>query len=421
MPHPVRLSRRRFLDALSAAAAAPLLARCARVTTPPPPLGSGAQRLRTSVTRTPDGTITRLFTGRSAPDNVLVPDPTSAGEIALYDLFPNDRCPFAIDQARELGPGGYALETPDRTLMGILPVEGDEPWALNMIPCGVAADGVILDPSGPWYDGGPADPHNPFDRACSGWEYDPLFPSVGDLLGVPADVRGHVQPAPGGRPGSEGQFHYHGTPRVLVANLRAAQTAEERSRALVTGYSADGYWILDAIVPRAASRSGRRLHLVSGYVLREGPRARVPHTHPDFVPPDRHDGTIVQDWIFDPDRKRALVAAALRNTGEYEGLQAADVDAGLAEVVVLDALNGLRTRALALPSEVPEDSYAYAMTPDWPEIPRWLAYQPSPSFRTNLIPFSSPDGRGPPGRDQLYAACEADAGDVHVRAGRDPY
>ena len=348
-----------------------------------------------------------------------MPDAASGSTTPLYDLFPAERCPFAIDDARELGAGGYALETPDRTLMGILPNLEETPWALNMVPSGVAIDGALLDPSGPWYDGGPPDPQNPFDRACSGWEYDPVFPQVADLVGVPTQVRGHVQPGPGGIPGSAGQFHYHGLPRVMLANLRDALVASERLEALVVGYSADGYWILDAIVPAAASRSGKRLHFVSSYVLREGTRAALPRTNPSLVPPGVYDGTFVQDWVYDPERKRAQVLAVLARDGTYEGLAAAELDAGVAELVLLDARNGLVTDALVLPPEVPSRSYVYAMTPDWPEIPRWLAFEPSASFRHNIIPFSS--AGGPPGREQLYAACEGVDADVHIWAARSPY
>lgn len=416
MPRPSP-SRRDFLRAASFAAATPLLARCtsavdrALVTFEPP------QRLTTDVTRLADGSFARTFAGVAAPQNLELFDEDTGRRQRLHDLFPRAHCPFAIDTTRELGPGGFGLGSIDRTLGGVLP--GADVWPLNMVPFGVAIDGVILDPSGPWYDGGPADPKNPFDRACSGWEYDPIFATVAELVGVPAEVRGHCQPGPGEVLGSAGLFHYHGAPRVMLANLRNALTDDERRAPLIVGYAGDGYWILDAVIPAEATASGKRRHLFSGYVLRGGARGAVPHTNPALVAPGTYDGTYVEDWQFDPVAKQAQIEAELRDTGEYLGLTAADLDAGVADFAVLDARNGLVTDELSLP-DAPPGAYVYVMTPDWPEIPRWFAFEPSPSF-LGIIPFASPGPMGPPGRQQLYQACSADLADVHQWNGRAPY
>ncbi len=414
-------NRRDFLSALSLAVASPLLLRCSpRITNQPPAVFVSPRRLSTEASRGVDGSFLRSFSGLAAPQNLEFLDAASGTRRRVYDLFPSEHCPFAINTEKQLGAGGYALTVVDRTLAASVPTEGDAVWSLNMVPFGVAIDGALLDPSGPWYDGGPADPNNPFDRSCSGWEYDPIYPTVSELVGVPTEVRGHVQPGPGGRPGSAGQFHYHGTPRVMLDNLRHALPEAEQREALVVGYSADGFWILDAVVPSSATTGGKRLHLFSGYVLREGTRAAVPHTNPSLVPQGTYDGTYVQDWRFDPEQKRALVEAALRDHGEYLGLDREEVEAGRAEFALLDERNGLVTDRIVV-RDAPARAYVYVLTPDWPEIPRWFAFEPSPSFRQNIIPFEAPTGVGPPGRQQLYANCGADLVDVHQWSGHAPY
>lgn len=415
MPHARFLNRREFLTRSSVVAVAPWLSRC---TPPEPPRRFSVvatHGFATEIVRQPDGSYLRTFSGRAAPENLEVP-----GQGALYERFPNAHCPFSIDTSLELGEGGYALATPDRTLARIVPAAAAPLWPLNMIPFGVAVDGALFDPSGPWYDGGPADPNNPFDRACSGWEYDPIYPTVAALVGVPEEVRGHVQPGAGGRRGSPGQFHYHGLPRLMLERLRAARLGAERDQVLVVGYSADGFWILEPTVPAAASASSKRLHLFSGYVRRDGARTAVAHTNPGLVPLGDHDGTFVQDFRYDPERKRAQIEAALRERGSYHDLRAEDVRAGLAEAVLLDERGGLVLEAFSVPG-APAGAYVYALTPDWPEVPRAFALEPAAAFRENVIPFEEPHGQGPPGRQQLYAACGAELGEVHQWYGREPY
>lgn len=378
-------------------------------------MGDPPQRLHTTVVQQPDGTYLRTFAGVSAPQDLVFVDDDGAS-LRILDAFPRAHCPFAIDTARELGDGGYALAVVDRTLAGERPDDGAR-WPLSMVPFGVAIDGVILDPSGPWYDGGPADPDNPFDRGCSGWEYDPIFPTVADLVGVPAALRGHVQPGPGGMFGSAGQFHYHGVPAVMLAALRA--WIGDTNSALVVGYAADGWWIIDAVVPGSATDDGVAIHLFSGYVLRTGPRTAVEHTNPSLVPAGAYDGTFVADWIHDPQAKRALIEAALAADGSYLGLTAADVAAGRARYRILDARNGLASDDFVV-ADAPTGAYLYVLTPDWPEIPRYFGAEPSSSFRTHVIPLVG-GGMGPPGRQQLYDGCNDVADDVHPWAGQDPF
>lgn len=432
----MKVDRRRFLTQAASVCALPILGRllpgCAAsedsgASSPSPAPsgsssgGSGAtfeppQRLTSTLARGDDGVWIRSFSGVAAPQNLAVT--IDGAEKRIFDLFPRASCPFAIQTDAQLGEGGYRLSVVDRGSSGELPSASEPKRPLNMVPFGVAIDGVMLDPSGPWHDGGAPDPNNPFDRACSGWEYDPIFATVAALVGVPAELRGHVQPGPGGRKGSRGLFHYHGVPRAMLANLKKALTDAERAAALVVGYSADGFVIVDSVIPASATRTGKRVHLFSGYVLRSGARAAVPHTNGGLVPSGAYDGTFVQDWVHDPAAKRAAIEAALTTRGEYLGLTAADRAAGVADYVLLDERNGLSSDGITVPG-VTRTTYLYVLTPDWPEIPRWFAMEPSASFRS-VIPYES-NGAGPPGRKQLYDACSADLADVHRWDGRAPY
>jgi hypothetical protein len=377
------------------------------------------QRLTSALTQTSSGAWERAFSGVAAPQNLEVMDGSTGSRRRIHDMFPSANNPFGINTSAQLGAGGYGLSITDRAKVGAKPAPNEPMRPLCMVPFGVAIDGVLIDPSGPWFDGGPADPQNPFDRRCSGWEYDPIFATVAKLVGVPVEVRGHVQPGPGGQRGSRGQFHYHGVPRVMLANLRASLSDADKRDALVVGYAADGFTIIDAVVPAEATASRKRLHLFSGYVLRTGMRAALAHTNPALVPDGSYDGTYVQDWEHDPVKKRALIEDALAREGAYGGLSASDVASGKAEYALLDARNGLSSQGVRVPG-VDAETYLYVITPDWPEVPRWFALEPSASFR-NVIPFESPSASGPPGRKQLYDACTSSLTDVHRWDGRAPY
>jgi hypothetical protein len=419
----MKVDRRRFLAQAAGLCALPILSRflpaCrAESATSPEPLVTfePPQRLTTNVYKDENGVWQRTFSGVAAPQNLEYLDGATGARRRLFDVFPRTTDPFGIDTQAQLGAGGYGLSVIDRASTGEIPSAPKRP--LCMVPFGVAIDGCLIDPSGPWFDGGPADPQNPFDRNCSGWEYDPIFASVAELVGVPSEVRGHVQPGPGGQKGSKGLFHYHGNPLVMLANLRNALTDAEQKTALVVGYSADGFLVIDATVSAAASASGKRLHLFSGYVLRSGTRTALPHTNPALVPSGTYDGTFVQDWVYDAQAKRALIEAALRNDGAYLGLSQSDRASGAADYVILDELNGMSSKGIALPG-VTTDTWVYVITPDWPEVPRWFATEPSQSFR-NVIPYDS-GSMGPPGRKQLYDACPASLSDVHEWNGLTPY
>lgn len=276
-----------------------------------------------------------------------------------------------------------------------------------MVPFGVALDGAILDPSGPWFDGGPADPQNPFDRKCSGWEYEVLHPQVSELVGVNPDIVGHVQPGAGNAPGSRGLFHYHGFPKLFANKLRKSNQQAHR---LVLGYSADGFKIFD----HKGREEGESVEtfLFSGYVLREGKRKVLPHTNRDLVPAGDYNGLFVQDYVFDPDKKWKQIEEELRTKGEYCGLSLVAWQAGASKFETLDPCNGRMIKDAG-----GNQSYSYILTPDWPQIPRYFAFEPSESFR-QIIPLLR-DHRD--GRIQLYNGCSEENKDVHRWHDRSPY
>lgn len=382
------------------------------------PAKANSPLMRTSASKQ-NGVLVRTFAGRAAPPASMV-DPRTGREVRIHANFPNGNDPFPVNTERELGEGGWGLRTIDRGLQGVIPRPGDAPWALNMIPFGVTVDGSILDPSGPWFDGGAPDPENPFDRHCTGWEYEVLHPAVRKLVGLPDGLPAHVQPG--------GLFHYHGYPDLLIANLRARRPADP----LTVGYSADGYPIIDHVTGGGAAGEQPARWLFSGYVLRDGQRKTVERTNPSYIPPGKYDGLYVQDYVYDPVRKAAQIEAALDKKGEYHGLKVEDVRSGRAEYVVLDIRNGLVLKGpgQTLPG-YPAAHYAYVLTPDWPQVPRLFAFEPDNSFK-RIIPFQIEQGpvagfleglglENPAGRAALYANCPSHLSGVHIWKNRNPY
>lgn len=386
---------------------------------PVPQTFENPKLLETHVVRTEDGQYVRSFSGECYPQNLEFYSESYGDTVKIHDLFPNRRDPFGVDTSLRLGVGGYNLSTPDRAVAGMIPAANDALWALNMVPFGVAIDGVIMDPSGPWYNGGDADPQNAFDSKCSGWEYDPIYKTVAELVGVPPEVRGHVQPGQGGKPGSKGLFHYHGYPYLMISNLKNFnKNTVKENQPLLVGYSADGYPVYDAEIPAQANQQNKRIYLFSGYILRQGTRTAVPHTNEGLIPTGTYDGTYVQDWEYNPEAKRSLIENELATKGSYMNLKRSDIAAGQATFQILDEKNGMTSHSIEL-NEYQQSIYFYVLTRDWPEIPRWFSYQPSESFATNIIPLARSTGHT--GRQKLYDSCSSDLKSVHQWEGRDPY
>jgi hypothetical protein len=377
-----------------------------------------APMMRIDLAKDPaNGQWTRSFSGRAAPADVLH-DPNTGSAVRVRDLFPNRNDPFAISDRLQLGEGGYRLKTPDRARMGLAPGRNHKSWAMNMIPFGIMLDGSILDPSGPWYDGGPADPNNPFDRACTGWEYEVMHPTVSKLVGVPAAIAGHVQP--------NGMFHYHGYPRLLISELKKQATERGLGSApLLAGFSADGFPVLDFSWDEGSG--GRQNFRFSGYVLRTGRRQAVPFTNPAMVPPGDFDGLYVQDYVYDPRRKLKEIEEKLDRGESYFGLTRRALQSGRASFSLLDVHNGAKFAGV---EGYTGKVYAYVLTPDWPMVPRLFAYEPDDSFK-KVIPLemrregmvarlAQTFGMGG-GRRSLYDQCPAPLKSMREWHGRPPY
>ncbi len=120
-------------------------------------------------------------------------------------------------------------------------------------------------------------------------------------------------------------------------------------------------------------------------MLRDGPREALPLTNPERPPPGAFDGLFVQDYAFDPQRKRARIEAALERGETYCGLTARDMRLGQASYALLDRYNGGFFREL---EGYGGDVWGYALTPDWPMIPG-----SSPANRTSAFEISSPSRR----------------------------
>lgn len=367
--------RRRILSAAATTLLLPLAAGCSARAADTPFASTSWRDAET-------GLFMRRFAGTAAPPRTAEVS-GRAEPVDIDSYFPNDNDPFAVNRSLELGEGGWTLQVIDRGMAGVIP-DPAALWPLNMVPFGVAFNGTILDPSGPWYDGGPADPQNAFDRACSGWEYEVTHPQVMELVGVPDILQGHVQPS--------GMFHYHGYSATLVDPLRTGAGNADGIQLL--GYSSDGYPIIDW---RLRARDGSAVRLESGWRLRGGARAAQPQTNPALTPTGQHDGLYVQDYDYAPEERR--------------------MDEGVL-TIALDRRNGLvlGDDLPPLPG-FPQRHYAYVMTPRWPMIPRLFAERPDDSFG-GIIPL---ERGGRPGRSRLYDGCGARADAIRGLDGRGRY
>ncbi|MFN9773565.1 MAG: YHYH protein, partial [Burkholderiales bacterium] len=215
-------------------------------------------------------------------------------------------------------------------------------------------------------------------------EYEVTHPVVMKLVGVPEILQGHVQPS--------GMFHYHGYSATLIDPLR--ERAGEPDGVQLVGYSADGFPIIDC---NLVAKDGRKVRLESGWRLRQGRRTAQPRTNPALTPSGDHDGLYVQDYEFAPRAQRMENDVA---------------------IVPLDRRNGIVLGDdLPVLAGFPARHYAYVLTPDWPMIPRFIAYRPDQSF-ADIIPMTR---GGQAGRSQLYDACGVKADAIRGLDGRERY
>ena len=233
---------------------------------------------------------------------------------ALGD-FPNRHDPVPIR------PQQHHFETP------LTPAVAASPTDLRMWIFGVAVNGVVFDPSGPFWN----------RDGQSGWQFEVLAPANAVALGIDVN-HAHTQ--------GRGMYHYHGLPTGLLWNLR--KQAPTRLMHLL-GYAADGFPIYGPdgpSDPSALDSPPRRLR--SSYQLKPGKRTDGPG--------GRHDGTFVEDFVYEP------------NLGD------------------LDECNG---RTGPTP-EYPDGTYYYVLTDDFPFIPRRYRGTPDATFQHGPPPGVSP-------------------------------
>lgn len=229
--------------------------------------------------------------------------------------FPNPHDPVPIRPQR------HRFEVP------LAPSVAKSATDLNMWLFGIAVNGVVFDPSGPFWN----------RDGRSGWQFEVLAPANAVALGIDVN-HAHTQ--------GRGVYHYHGLPTGLLWQLR--RRAPERPMHLL-GYAADGFPIYGPDAPSdsdALDSPSRRLR--SSYRLQPGKRAGGPG--------GRHDGTFVEDFVYEP------------GSGD------------------LDECNG----RFGPTPEHPDGIYYYVLTDEFPFIPRRYRGTPDLSFRHGPPPGVSP-------------------------------
>lgn len=234
-------------------------------------------------------------------------------------------------------PQRYAFKAPTT------PRRAERPAFVGGWVFGVGTNGVPFDPLTAEYFQG--------DRN-SPWRYEAISPTLN--LGLDAS-RAHVQP--------NGAYHYHGVPTGLVER----RAATSQGLPVLLGYAADGYPIYTADVFRPAGASARTgegataaKKYRSSYRLKQGARPAGPGN-----PGGNYDGTFGADFEY------------VAGSGD------------------LDECNG---RTGPTP-EHPEGTYYYAITDEFPFIPRYFRGVPDESF-AHAARRAGPPGR-PPGRPRL--------------------
>lgn len=207
------------------------------------------------------------------------------------------------------------------------PAAAKSPTDLNMWLFGMAVNGVVFDPSGPFWN----------RDMQSGWQFEVLAPAAAVALGIDVN-HAHTQ--------AGGMYHYHGLPTGLLWRLR--ERAPDRPM-LLLGFAADGFPIYGPDGPAdPADLASPTRRCRSSYRLKPGSRSGGPG--------GRHDGTFVEDFVYEE---------------------------GLGD---LDDCNG---RTGPTP-EFPDGTYHYVLTDDFPFIPRRYRGSPDRSFKHGPPPGVSP-------------------------------
>jgi len=228
-------------------------------------------------------------------------------------VFPNANCPSPILAQTD----NFRITKSPKIANKITPING---WLF-----GVAVNGVVFDPTGPFYQG----------LQSTGYQFEVLTRTASPYLGIDMNLA-HTQPS--------GEYHYHGLPTLLYQKLAQLQTARKDSPTMtLVGWAADGFPIYGPLAPsRATDPSSPLIVVRSSYVLKSGPRGS------GSPGGNFHDagGIFVQDF-------------------EYR--------AGLGD---LDECNG----RYGVTPEFPNGIYHYFVTSDYPFIPRFWKGTPDPSF-----------------------------------------
>lgn len=201
------------------------------------------------------------------------------------------------------------------------PVINASPTPLNGWLFGVALNGVVFDPSGPYWRQQPR----------TGWQFEVASRIARVFLGLDSS-NAHTQ--------QNGEYHYHGRPIGLQEKLeKLARSRGERLEMCLLGFAADGFPIYAPYAyERPMDPTSPIVPMRSGYEVKSGPR-------PAGGPGGDHDGTFVQDYVF-------------TKGGD------------------LDECNG----RFGVTPEYPQGTYYYCVTDVFPFVPRFWRGTPHASF-----------------------------------------
>jgi len=229
--------------------------------------------------------------------------------------FPNRNCPLEI-RAQD-----FHFE------VAAAPVAVEKPVPMGAWLFGVCINGVVLDPTGPYWDG----------DSARDWQFEVMSATARPYLGLDGN-NAHVQPS--------GEYHYHSVPEGLLEGLGAGPDAAPA--VVLIGYAADGFPIYGPVGPADPQDPQSPLQtLRPSYRLRAGARPGGPG--------GVHDGTFVEDFEYVP---------------------------GLGD---LDECNG----RVGVTLEHPAGIYHYILTRAYPFIPRLYRGVPSEDFTHGAPPSSA--------------------------------
>ena len=250
-PNAPSLTRRRLLHILGGVPPALLLLGCSdsdglgESPTPTSPT-SPAERVSSASTE-------GYFRITPGPDKHLIE--CNGVPNHLTGEFPNRGCPHAI-RARAL-----RFEIPARPEIATAPRPIDG-WLF-----GVAINGVVFDPTGPYF----------FEGTRRVMHFEVMSGDARPHLGLDFN-NAHSQPS--------GEYHYHGLPVGLLDGLGA------NAAMTLIGYAADGFPIYGPAGYDDATNAASLVRAMrSSYRLRSGRR-------PEVVVGGEHDGTFVEDYVY---------------------------------------------------------------------------------------------------------------------------